>query len=71
MDQIEFTKRFASKINLDEKKAEEFVQAFSSTLADCFKKGEKVIIAEFGSFYIKDDKTVQFNPSAKLKEVID
>jgi len=70
MKEAEFAKKLAAKTSLDEKKAEEFIQAFAGTLAEYFKKGEKVVIAEFGSFYVKDDKTVQFNPAAKVKDVI-
>ena len=60
-----------AKSRLSEEEAAKFVTAFCETLSDYFKKGEKVVIADFGSFYIRDDKTIQFNPSAKLKEKVD
>lgn len=70
MDNAEFVKKLATKSGLDEKQAEAFIDAFAVALADCFKKGEKVVMAEFGSFFVRSDKTVQFNPSAKLKELV-
>lgn len=71
MTDQELAKKLAARSKLSEAEALSFIDAFTSTLADYFKAGERVIIAEFGSFYIKDDKTIQFNPSAKLKELID
>ena len=70
MDKAQLAKRLSVKTQLSEAEASAFVDAFSSILADYFKKGEKVVIAEFGSFFVKDDKSVQFNPSAQLKELI-
>ncbi len=66
----DLAKQLADRSQLDEKSAAEFIAAFASVLAGYFKKGEKVVIAEFGSFYVKDDKSVQFNPSAKLKQLV-
>mgnify|MGYP001594991254 CR=1 FL=1 len=71
MNNSELAKKLATKTRLDEAQAEAFVKAFAETLADYFKNGEKVVIAEFGSFFVRDDKTVQFNPSAKLKELVE
>lgn len=68
MNKEGFAKRLAEKSQLSEDQASKFVDAFCDTLADYFKKGEKVVIADFGSFYVRDDKSVQFNPSAKLKD---
>lgn len=70
MDNEAFAKQLATKTALSEEEAKKFVEAFATTLADYFKKGEKVVIAEFGSFFVGDDKTVQFSPSAKLKELV-
>ncbi len=70
MDKSELAKKLASNSRLSEKEAADFIEAFTSTMADYFKKGEKVVVAEFGSFYVSEDKSVQFNPSAKLKEII-
>ncbi len=70
MDNAEFAKKLSSKTALSEEEATKFVEAFTQTLADYFKKGEKVVIADFGSFFVTDDKTVQFSPSAKLKQLV-
>lgn len=71
MEKMELAKKLAAKTHLDEAQATAFVDAFAETLADYFQKGEKVVIADFGSFFVRPDKTVQFNPSAKLKQIID
>lgn len=70
MNREGFAKKLAEKSQLSEEEAGKFIDAFSETLTEYFKKGEKVVIADFGSFYIRDDKTVQFNPSAKLKDQV-
>lgn len=70
MNKTEFAKKLSVKSQLNEDQAAAFTEAFIEVLADYFKKGEKVVIAEFGSFYVKDDKTVQFNPSARIKELV-
>lgn len=70
MNNAELAKKLAAQTQLDEAQATAFVAAFSETLANYFKKGEKVVMAEFGSFFVREDKTVQFNPSAKLKEIV-
>lgn len=71
MNKDDFAKKLAQKSQLTPEQAATFVDAFSTVLADYFKKGEKVVIADFGSFYVRDDNTVQFNPSAKLKDLVD
>lgn len=69
MDKEGFVKSLASKTELNDEQATKFVDAFTKVMADYFRKGEKVVIAEFGSFYVKENKEVQFNPSSKLKEL--
>lgn len=69
MDKEGFVKSLASKTELNDEQAGAFVDAFTKVMADYFRKGEKVVIAEFGSFYVKENKEVQFNPSSKLKEL--
>lgn len=71
MDKTAFAKELAKKSQLTPEQALGFVDAFSAVLAEYFKKGEKVVIADFGSFYVRDDNSVQFNPSAKLKDLVD
>jgi len=70
MTSNDLAKELAERSQLEEKDASAFIEAFASVLAGYFKKGEKVVVADFGSFYVKDDKTVQFNPSAKLKQLV-
>ena len=70
MNREGFAKKIAAKSQLSEAEAAKFVDAFCETLTDYFKKGEKVVIADFGSFYVRDDKSVQFNPSAKLRDQV-
>lgn len=70
MEKEQFAKKLAQKSQLSPEQATKFADAFCEVLADYFKKGEKVVIADFGSFYVRDDNTVQFNPSAKLKEIL-
>lgn len=70
MDKTQLAKALSTETSLKPEEAEKFLDAFSKVLSDYFKKGEKVVIAEFGSFYVKDDQSVQFNPSAKLKDQI-
>jgi nucleoid DNA-binding protein len=71
MNQAELAKKLAEKSQLSPEGAEKFVDAFAEVLADYFKKGEKVVIAEFGSFFVGQDKSVQFSPSLKVKELIE
>lgn len=70
MNNIELAKKLAAKSRLSEEQATAFVDGFASVMADYFQKGEKVVIAEFGSFFVGENKKVQFNPSAKLKELV-
>lgn len=70
MNKEELAKKLAAKSRLNEQEATDFIEAFTEVMAEYFKRGEKVVIAEFGSFTIGENKTVQFNPSAKLKEIV-
>ncbi|HUD20512.1 MAG TPA: HU family DNA-binding protein [Candidatus Saccharimonadales bacterium] len=70
MDKAGVVKKLAEKLNLDEAHSEAFVKAFSEVLAEYFKNGEKVVLADFGSFYIREDKTIQFNPSVRLRDLV-
>jgi nucleoid DNA-binding protein len=69
MDKEGFVKSLVNKTELNDEQATKFIEAFTKVMADYFRKGEKVVIAEFGSFYVKENKEVQFNPSSKLKEL--
>ena len=70
MDKKALAEDLAKKTHLALPDAEKFVDSFFATIAEYFKRGERVIIADFGSFYLKEDKTIQFNPSVKFKEII-
>ena len=70
MEKNELAQRLATKANMTEEQAQNFVKAFSETMAEYFKKGEKVVLAEFGSFYIRPDGSIQFNPSTKLRDQV-
>jgi len=70
MNNAELAKKLAAKSRLSEEQAVAFVDGFASVMAEYFKKGEKVVIAEFGSFFVGENKKVQFNPSAKLKDLV-
>lgn len=69
MDAEGLAKKLAEKSSLDEAKAAKFVAAFSEVIAECIARQEKVILADFGSFALKGDN-VQFNPSAKLRDLV-
>ena len=71
MKQSDIALSIAEKTSLDQKKAEEVVAAFVEVMTEHFIRGEKVVLAEFGSFYITADKQIQFNPSARVKDQID
>jgi|GEM_PF-1479685 len=68
MEEKELVKALGEKCHGKEDEAKEFVAAFKEVLTDYFAKGEKVTIAELGTFEILPDRSVQFNPSSKLKQ---
>jgi len=69
MDSAALAKKLADKTSLDEAAARQFVDAFSAVVGNYIASKEKVILADFGSFDIKDDN-IQFNPSAKLRDLV-
>jgi len=66
----DLAKKLAEEAKITPEEAAQFIESFGKVLLGYFAKGEKVIIAEFGSFYVAADGSVQFNPSTKLKESI-
>lgn len=64
-------KSLATRSNLLPEEVEKFLEAFTELMIEHFKKGEKVVIADLGSFYLNQDGSIQFNPSAKLKSQIE
>lgn len=69
----ELVKRIASRLSIDEKVSEEYLDAVIETLYDAFKSGESVTLKNFGSFYLDRRHSVcifKFNPSQKLKALL-
>lgn len=69
MDQTALAKKVADKTSLDEAAAGAFIDAFSEVVGDYISRGEKVILADFGSFDRKGND-IMFNPSAKLRDLV-
>lgn len=67
----EFAHLLAQKMKTDEKTAEMWIDAFSDTLYECFKKQRGVVITHLGTFYLRitsrGDSIFRFNPSQKLR----
>ena len=62
--------RLASRLSVDEKKSEEYLDAVLETLYEAFKSGEGVTLPNFGSFYLdlrRSGCVFKFNPSQKLR----
>jgi len=70
MEEKELIKILGEKCHGKEDEARAFVEAFKKVLKEYFAKGEKVTIAELGTFDVLPDKSVQFSPSSKLKQQI-
>lgn len=62
--------QLATQAKITPEEAEKFLTELVTLFSEYFRKGEKVVIAEFGSFFVQPDQTIQFNPSAKLKQLI-
>ena len=63
-------KRLASRLSVDEKLSEEYLDGVLETLYEAFKAGEGVTLPNFGSFYLDRRRSgcvFKFNPSQKLK----
>lgn len=69
MDQTALAKKLAAKSSLDEAAANKFIDAFSEVIGGYIASGEKVILADFGSFDRNGDN-IRFNPSAKLRDLV-
>jgi len=66
----EVAKRVASRLSIDEKVSEEYLDAVLETLYEAFKSGESVTLKDFGNFYLdlrRSGCVFKFNPSQKLK----
>ena len=66
MNKTEFIKAVADKANLTQKDAAAAVEAFVDVISDALKAGDKVAIAKFGTFEIKEKPARDgFNPLTK------
>ena len=66
----EFTTLLAQKMNADEATTKLWIEGYTDTLIDIFKKGEGVTIDGLGGFYVdrrRDSTAFKFNPSQKLR----
>lgn len=66
MNKTEFIKAVATKADLSIKDATAAVDAYTAVIAEALKAGDKVAIANFGSYEIKEKAERQgFNPLTK------
>lgn len=69
----EFVNLLAQKMNVSEKTAEKWIDAFTDALFECFKQGRGVVITNLGTFYLRitsrGDSIFRFNPSQKLRSL--
>lgn len=71
MNKTDFIKEVAAKADLSIKDATAAVEAFADVVADALKAGDKVAIAGFGTFEIKEKaERSGFNPIKKETIVI-
>ena len=66
----EVVERLSSRLSIDKKHSEEFLDAVLETLYEAFKSGEGVALPNFGSFYLdlrRSGCVFKFNPSQKLR----
>jgi len=69
----EFVALLADKMKTDAQTAEMWIDAFTDTLYECFKKQRGVVITNLGTFYLRitsrGDSIFRFNPSQKLRSL--
>ena len=66
MNKTEFIKAVADKAGLTQKDATAAVDAFEEVIVDALKAGDKVALANFGTFELKEKAAHQgFNPITK------
>lgn len=67
----EFVNLLAQKMKVSDKIAELWVDAFTDTLFECFKRQRGVVITNLGTFYLRitsrGDSIFKFLPSQKLR----
>lgn len=68
MNKAEFIKAFADKANFTQKDAGIAFDAMAATIAETLKKGEKIQIAGFGTYEVKNRAAREgINPMTKEK----
>ena len=71
MNKSEFIKAFAEKANFTQKDAGIAFEAMVATIVDTLKKGEKIAIAGFGTYEIKNKPArTGINPMTKQQVII-
>lgn len=69
----EFVSLLAQKMKVSDKTAEIWVDAFTDTLYECFRKQRGVTITNLGTFYLRitsrGDSIFKFLPSQKLRSL--
>lgn len=67
----EFINLLANKMKVSDKVAEMWVDAFTDTLYECFRKQRGVVIKNLGTFYLRitsrGDSIFKFLPAQKLR----
>ncbi|MBN1930053.1 MAG: HU family DNA-binding protein [Desulfobacterales bacterium] len=69
----EFVHKLSSKMQCDEKRAGEWLDAVTNTLYETFRDGSGVSITGFGGFYLDrrgDSCAFKFNPGQKLRALL-
>ena len=71
MNKKEFVKALSSNMQVTDKLADQFVDAFVATVTDALNAGEKIAIVGFGTFEVKDKPEREgFNPLTNEKITI-
>lgn len=68
----EFTELLAKRMNVTNKEASEWIEAYTETLIDIFKTGEGLTIKGLGGFYLARKHggiVFKFNPSQRLRSL--
>ena len=70
----EFISKLALNMNTNEEIASKWLNGTIDTFYEVFKNGEGVKLRGFGNFYLskrKNSTVFKFNPSSKLKKLLD
>ena len=71
MNKVELIASLAEKADMSKKDAEKFLAAFTDTITEALKKGDKISLVGFGSFEAKERAAREgINPRTKEKITI-